>query len=325
MLPLESSTTTILTPLIAVIVRMHNSDGSIIVSDPTKPLYVNPTKDPSKNPSFSAWDATATSPIFSTHDYTLGKTKLGTLQWGEMTERASFWKYPGAKLDNWFVQLALWPFSPAVTLDVYAGDFGAMSGEPNGYYVNATIMGNFLVAQAKKTPDVLPIFVTYNIGTYTGTIDKASNLTLGDHEPYIANGATSFYIWSSYMDPPNSRVDVLGLSHEVAEFLHDPFVTNHVFLYPAPGTFKLPWKPPYTYTSCAELLEVGDATADRPLSEIQIPIDTSLMTYHLQDVATASWFLQASPSFSVNGWYTLKGAIDGEFASPAPLCTPPGS
>jgi len=26
----------------------------------------------------------------------------------------------------------------------------------------------------------------------------------------------------------------------------------------------------------------------------------------------------------VNGWYTLKGAIDGEFGETAPLCIPPG-
>lgn len=323
LLPAAASTTVVLTPLIPVIVILDNSDGPPTVSDPTKPLHINPTK----HPSWSAFDVTAASPIFATHDYTLGRTNLGTLQYGEMTERASFWKFPGLKLDKWFVELGLWPFSPAVTLEVPSGKWGLMNGEADGYWVDATIMGNFLVAQASKTPDVLPIFLTYNIGTYEGTIQKPSNFTLGDHEPYVVpNGLTSFYIWSSYMDPPNSRVDVLGLSHEVAEFLHDPFLTNHVRSYPAPGTFLngKPWDPPYSYTQCAELLEVGDATADRKDSEIQIPIDTSIMTYHVQNVATASWFMQASPSFSVNGWYTLRGKIDGEFGETAPLCIPPG-
>jgi hypothetical protein len=55
-----------------------------------------------------------------------------------------------------------------------------------------------------------------------------------------------------------------------------------------------------------------------------MPIDTSIMTYYVQNIATAYWFMQASPSFSVNGWYTLKGAIDGEFGETAPLCIPPG-
>lgn len=131
-------------------------------------------------------------------------------------------------------------------------------------------MGNFLVAQASKTPDVLPIFLTYNIGTYTGTLQNPGTFTLGDHEPYVAHNITSFYIWSSYMHPPNSRVDVLGLSHEVAEFLHDPFNQNLVRSYPAPGTFLngLPWNPPYSYKHCSSLLEVGDATADRLALEI---------------------------------------------------------
>ena len=124
MLPVEASTTIVLTPLIPVIVIRHNSDGTFIVSDPTKPLHINPTK----NPSFSAFDVTASSPIFATHDYTLGRTKLGTLQYGEMTERASFWKYLGLKLDKWFVELALWPFSPAVTLDIPSGNWGLRGG-----------------------------------------------------------------------------------------------------------------------------------------------------------------------------------------------------
>jgi hypothetical protein len=217
--------------------------------------------------------------------------------------------------------LALWPFSPAVTLDIPAGSWGGMNGEADGYWVDATTMGNFLVAQAKKTPEVLPIFLTYNIGTYTGTLQKPVTFTLGDHKPYVENGITSFYIWASYMDPPNSRVDVLGLSHEVAEFLHDPFLTNFVHLYPAPGSFPLPWNPSTLSTGCSMLLEVADATADRPASEFQIPIDTSIMTYHVQNIATASWFMQASPSFSVNKWYTLEGAMgDLEFGGPAPPC-----
>jgi hypothetical protein len=315
-LPVEASTTIVLTPLIPVIVKLHNSDGTFIVSDPTKPLHINPTK----HPSWSAFDVTAASPIFATHDYKLGSTNLGKLQYGEMTERASFWKYPGFKLDKWFVELALWPFSPAVTLDIPSGSWGLMAGEADAYAVDATMMGDFLLKQAKKTPEVVPIFLTYNIGTYTGTPPNASCCTLGDHQPYVENGFTSFYIWASYMDPPNSRVDVLGLSHEVAEFLHDPFLTNFVHQYPLPGSFPLPWTPSTLSRGCGSKLEVGDATEDRPASEFQIPIDTSIMTYHVQNIATASWFMQASPSFSVDGRYTLRGAIDEEFEGPAPPC-----
>jgi hypothetical protein len=47
------------------------------------------------------------------------------------------------------------------------------------------------------------------------------------------------------------------------------------------------------------------------------------MTYHLQNEVTASWQMQAKPAFSVNGWYTLKGPVDGEFTAPAPVCPTP--
>jgi hypothetical protein len=315
--PVGASTTSVLTPLIPVIVRLHESGGSVIVNDPTQPLRVNPTK----NPSLSAFDVTAASPIFATHEYTLGSTKLGTLQWGEMTERASFWNYPGVKADQWSVQLALWPLTPPVTLDVPAESWQQIQGVAGAYGVAQQVLGDFVQKHAKETPEVLPIFLFYNIGAYG---QNNSCCAYGDHEPYVANGFTSFYIWASYMDPPFTRTDVLPLSHEVAEFMHDPFLTNLVRSFPAPGSFPLPWNPRYPFTSCAEKLEVGDAVNDRQESAIQMSIDTSLMTYHVQNVATASWFLQASPSFSVNGWYTLKGAIDGEFKGTAPLCVPAG-
>ena len=78
-------------------------------------------------------------------------------------------------------------------------------------------MGDFLLEQAKKTPEVLPIFLTYNIGTFTGTLESPANFTLGDQEPYVKNGFTSFYIWASYMDPPNAREALREIALDVAE------------------------------------------------------------------------------------------------------------
>jgi hypothetical protein len=318
--PVQPSTTTFLTPLVPIIVKLKASDGSVeFVSDPRKPLFVNPTN----NDSLSAWDAALGSPIFNTHDYKLGSTKLGTLQWGEMTEKASFWKYPGANFDNWFVELAVFPGLPE-TLEVPSGSWSGVAGEAHGYAVDAAVMDPFLKKLAEKTPLATPIFLTYNIGTYSiGQNQTPQCCAYGYHKAYVEDYYTNFYIWASYMDPPSGRPDVLGLSHEVAEFMHDPFLTNFVQQYPNPGSFKLPWNPPYTFTNCKYDLEVADPLEDRlgEPSEAQIKIKNSIMEYHLQNVVTASWLMQANPSFSVNGWYTLKGAVDGEFAAPAPLCS----
>ncbi|MDR3703716.1 MAG: hypothetical protein P4L56_28970 [Candidatus Sulfopaludibacter sp.] len=104
--------------------------------------------------------------------------------------------------------------------------------------------------------------------------------------------------------------------------MEDPFGNNSVQEFPQSWTFSLPWDPPYTFSKCQTTLEVGDPVEDRfgELSEMQFPITNSTMKYNFQNVVTASWLMQASPSFSVNGWYTLKGAVDGEFANPAPKC-----
>jgi hypothetical protein len=83
----------------------------------------------------------------------------------------------------------------------------------------------------------------------------------------------------------------------------------------------VPWNPSYVFRpkDCGSGLEVGD-----PVGHTQpgnaISITSPAMTYNLQNIALASWFMDAIPSFSVNGWYTMNGAIKGEFAAPAPDC-----
>jgi hypothetical protein len=68
----------------------------------------------------------------------------------------------------------------------------------------------------------------------------------------------------------------------------------------------------------------GHAEVGGPLEHLNgkdsnFPID-GFIKYNFQNEVTASWLMHASPSFSVNGWYTLKGPVDPEFAAPAPAC-----
>jgi hypothetical protein len=213
------------------------------------------------------------------------------------------------------------PFPP-LTLTVPYGSWSLLP-ETNYfaafYSVNSSVLDPFLWKFMKESSaGVMPIFLTYDIEELQS---GSPCCAYSYHNWYKIGGLYTPFIWASYMDSTFSNPDIMPLSHEVAETVHDPFNNNTVPGWPAPFTFALPWNPPYYFAQCKTSLEVGDPLEDRTNpAQLQFPITNSVMQYHFQNVATASWLMQASPSFSVNGWYTLKGAVDGEFAAPAPAC-----
>jgi hypothetical protein len=241
------------------------------------------------------------------------------MQWGQAVEEASFWKYPGIDFKGWSVLFFAFPF-PTQTLDVPNGKWEALAA-PHSFAIDAGVLDPFLFKIGSEFPGQVPLFLTYNVLEYAKG-KPANCCTTGYHQPYTIGGTYSSYIWGAYLDAPAVNSDVFYISHEVAEFMHDPFVNNNVRPWPQSFSFTLPWSPPYVFTKCQGNLEVGDPVEDRlgTPSEVQFVIKNSTMTYHMQNVVTASWQMQAKPAFSVNGWYTLKGAVDGEFAGPAPAC-----
>jgi hypothetical protein len=314
--PTAASTTFLQVPLVYVIVKLKNANNTVAATlDPTQPLNV----PVNSIQGFSAGDAVYESPIFSSRDFTLGSTNLGNVQWGEVTERASFWSYPRTNFSNWRVIMQHTTTHSVETLEVPSGSW-IETGAPGIYVVDQSVLDPFLLKVAKLYSGQTPILLTYNVGRNVGSL-----YYFGYHHTFLDSGVASFFIWGSYLDAPGvfGQSDLGFLSHEVAEFMHDPFGTNPVRSWPAAFNFSLPWAPPYMFTTCQTNLEVGDPLEDRSGTELRYVIKTPVMTYHFQNVVTASWFMQAKPSFSVNGWYTLKGAVDGEFAAPAPVCPTP--
>jgi hypothetical protein len=93
-------------------------------------------------------------------------------------------------------------------------------------------------------------------------------------------------------------VDVVPLSHEVAEWLNDPFVG---------GFSGVNWIPPAVLPgqggSCIANFETGDPLESAPFTFAKM---TNATTYHLQDEVVLPWYLHTTPSFSVNAWYTFQ-------------------
>ncbi len=150
----------------------------------------------------------------------------------------------------------------------------------------------------KKT---FPLFLLGNVVEYIGT--SANCCVLGFHSATSTAPSAQTYSVSMYDNTSafGGSADVSVLSHEVAEWMDDPFVNNATN----------PWGNIGQVVGCQANLETGD-----PLTGTVQSVSMNGKAYHLQENAFASWFYHQVPSKSVNGWYSNLGT----FTTPAAPC-----
>jgi hypothetical protein len=252
--------------------------------------------------------ATQNSPIFLSADYVAGAVDLGITQYGDAVQRGEFWNLPGFS-PNYHVLLGTPSIATTVTITVPPGKGNAYALSGGGFMgvldttyfdqVLATLLRSYSASQ-------LPVFMTDNV--YLGANGLMQNCcVLGLHASQSGPIATAkTWIYAAYAEPGTfggsqaglSFVDVVPLSHEVAEWLNDPFV----------GGFQgVNWIPPAVLPNqggaCIPNFETGDPL-EAPL--VTFAKETNATTYHLQDEVFLPWYLQGTPSFSVNGWNTFQ-------------------
>jgi hypothetical protein len=132
------------------------------------------------------------------------------------------------------------------------------------------------------TPGVLPIFLTYNI-----FLTQNGGCCIGGY--HSANGAQpsgQTYAYASYVDEKGSfSQDVSALSHEIGEWMDDPFVDNNV--------------------NCNDnsIMENGDPL-ENDANYGDYPYTLSGFTYNLQNLVFIGYF-GAPRNTSVNSWLDL--------------------
>lgn len=259
--------------------------------------------------------ATENSPIFQVADYVSGGTDIGVTQYGDAIQRAEFWNLPGFSQD-YHVLLGAPAIAPTVTINVPAGlanlyllRSGGLLGVVDTSYFESLVRSLAL----QYTADQLPIFLTDNV--FLGTRGLIQNCCiLGYHASQGAPIATArTWIYAAYTEPGGfaNILDVQPLSHEVAEWLNDPFVGTTLL---AGVNLIPPAVLPGQGGSCIINFETGDPLEAPPVVFTQTVSGT---TYHLQDEVFLPWYLHG-PSFSVNGQYTFLGTFTG----PSQLCGP---
>jgi hypothetical protein len=160
-------------------------------------------------------------------------------------------------------------------------------------------------------PSVVPIFIVENTFLWIDTPDQCC--VVGFHGALGKNKQISTYVFASYSDSglfdplpgqtQSYESDIHALSHEVSEWMADPFLGNVV----------VPWSSPLApQYGCTDVLETGDPVFGYGWS-LRMP---NGITYHPEDEAYFSWFAHESPSRGFGGRYTYLNT----FTSPAPGC-----
>ena len=250
--------------------------------------------------------AVQNSPIFLSADYLAGPVDIGFTQFGDALQRAEFWNLPGFS-PNYHVLLGTPLIAPTVTITVPSGKGNTFPLSGGGFMgvVDTTYFEQTLAALVPGySANQLPIFLTDNV--FLGANGLMQNCCIiGYHAsqgPPIATAKT--WIYAAYAEPGTflgvDIVDVEPLSHEVAEWLNDPFVGAIVF---GGINFIPPAVLPGQGGTCIVNFETGDPLEAVPYTFAKV---TNGVTYHLQDEVVLPWYLHSTPSFSVNGWYTFQ-------------------
>jgi hypothetical protein len=249
------------------------------------------------------------SPVLSNANFNMGGTNVGTTQYVDAFQRASFWSVIDQK--NYHVRLTPVVLDPIVVdvpaangLAVYPGFF-ANTCAPFGIVdVNLIdfVATSALAQLAKKgvNPKTFPMFMLYNTVMSVGSPTNLNNCCVGGYHSINPAGPLTFQTYSPFNFDTTGIFGASGMdtgiaSHEVAEWVNDPYILN-----PTPA-----WGHTGQVGGCQNNLEVGD-----PLTGTEFPriVMKNGYTYHLQELAFFSWFYGA-PSLGLHGWYSDNGTF----------------
>jgi hypothetical protein len=272
----------------------------------------------------TALSLTNVSPIFNDFDYNLGGTVVGSTQYVDAFQRANFWNDVSTNT-GYHVLLNL-VVKPVQSVTVRSSDFGSPQGAVYDFSAYAGLLGlcgsnttnvnhefylgvmdiNFwdpvaqkLVTNLGLSPDNLVIFLFYNAVMSNGnpTLQLSNCCILGYHNAFSSPLKT--YATAEFQGLDSglfSGADITPLSHEVAEWMDDPVLTNTAPSWNE-GNIIVP--------ACTNLLEVGDPLAGIAFPSVTMP---NGYAYHPQELVFFSWFMRM-PSPINGNWFSNNGTF----------------
>ena len=237
------------------------------------------------------------SPNFVTYNYGNGE-----VQFADAVQRAQFTSYAGP---SWHTQLAPPRLLTPVLLEVPVGA-AKLYQSVNGV-LYAKIDFNFFASQINTITqmaglqiDEFPILLASNTLLYENG-DSSQCCILGFHTAYETGHnrnsiSIQTFAYATWLDSGIFRdpeiADVLPLSHEISEWMNDPFVSNA-----APG-----WLSP-DGRGCQEHITTGDPVEVLPHPSFEVALNG--FTYHPQTQALLQWFTRETPSSALDHAYSF--------------------
>jgi hypothetical protein len=285
--PRQGHTTTVKTQIIPISMSFEGYDDSN--GDPLV-LDVSRMVEPFRN-----------SPNFRRTTYSTGFTQLG-----DAVQRAEFFH---AMDPDWHTLLDAPRPLAGVTIDVPRG-LATLYRNRRTEVVFAVVDEGFFISHLNTIlqlqnldPAALTIALTTNVFLASAG-DIRLCCTVGFHTSFDAGSqdgrqVVQTFVWSSWVEPgifgPNFA-DVTAVSHEITEWMNDPFGAN----------LAPPWQYPNGAGGCQNNLEPGDPLEGFP--NLSYPVTIGNMTYHPQSAALLQWFSREKPSSAIDGVYSYPNS-----------------
>ena len=249
-------------------------------------------------------DMTTSSPVFSSSvKWVSGKQNLGATQYIDAFQRGNFWKYVHTNT-NYHVLLNPITVAKEQTIVVDPVDGGTMT---NPFTKRGTVgtmdinpfdlqLNAFITAIRAVQPSVFPLFISYNIYLTSG----GQCCIGGYHSDVAPTHRSQTYGYATFVDdPPPAKgdpqafsEDISAVSHEVGEWMDDPFVDNAV---------------PDCQDNTGGFLEVGDPLEINPVHRYGVfPVKSNGYRFHPQSLVYLPYF-GAPKTTSVGNNYSFKG------------------
>ncbi|HKF20005.1 MAG TPA: hypothetical protein VKE93_00475 [Candidatus Angelobacter sp.] len=224
----------------------------------------------------------------------------GVTQFGDAVQRAQFYRIMS---QDWHTLLGPPEVLKPVTIEVPRGSAKVYHNRSTGA-VYALVDTAFFISHLNTIvqledlhPDALAVVLTTNV-FLTPELDVKKCCVLGFHTAFDAGEVENTHliqtlVWASWLDAgilSGNVADVTPLSHEISEWMNNPFDSN---LVPA-------WQSLGSPGVCQNSLETADPVAALPNAGYPVTIDG--ITFHPQTQVLLPWFTRGSSD-------TLDGAL----------------
>jgi len=226
----------------------------------------------------------------------------GVTQFADAVQRAQFFHVMDPE---WHTLLDRPRILTPLTIDVPRGSASLFRSRTTGT-VFAVVDTGFFISQLNSiiqlenlNVESLPIALTNNILLAPGaTAQKCC--VVGFHTAFDAGERKNTplvqtFVWGSWVDAGilgTDFADVTAISHEISEWMNDPFGANLVPV----------WQFPNGATGCQNNLQTGDPI--EVFAHAGFPVTIDGFTYHPQNQALLQWFTRETPSSAIDGAYS---------------------